>query len=148
ARLAKPFRVGIAWQGDPTYRWDRQRSIPLVNFAPLAAVEGVQLISLQKGPGVEQLSEVAERFAVRDLAACLDVAKGAFRATAAIRKNLDLVIAPAPAVAHLAGALGVPVWLALPAQPHWVWMLDRDDSPWYPTLRLFRQRHAGWDDVF
>jgi Flp pilus assembly protein TadD len=148
-RLGRAFRVGIAWQGDPTYRWDRQRSIPLSSFAPLAGVEGVQLISLQKGPGSEQLAESAGRFPVLDLAPRLDMTTGTFMDTAAVMKNLDLVIAPDTAVTHLAGALGVPAWVPLASNPHWLWMLGRDDSPWYPTLRLFRQQHAGrWDDVF
>lgn len=146
---AHAFRVGIAWQGDPTYRWDRQRSVPLYHFAPLAAVDGVRLYSLQKGPGTEQLREVAGRFAVDDLGHSLDEAAGAFMDTAAIMMNLDLVIAADTAVAHLAGALGVPVWLVLPKFPHWPWMLDREESPWYPTMRLFRQRGPGdWCEVF
>jgi tetratricopeptide (TPR) repeat protein len=145
----RTFRVGIAWQGDPTYRWDRQRSIPLASFAPLAAIDGVQLFSLQKGPGAEQVSEIAWQFPVVNLADRLDAASGAFLDTAAVMKNLHLVIAPDTAVAHLAGALGIPVWVPLGANPHWLWMLDREDSPWYPTLRLFRQQESGnWHGPF
>jgi tetratricopeptide (TPR) repeat protein len=143
------FRVGIAWQGSPTYVDDRYRSIPLVQFAPLAAVPGVRLFSLQKGAGREQLAETGGRFSVVDLADELDESSGPFMDTAAVMANLDLVIASDSAVVHLAGALGVPIWVALPLVPDWRWLLDRSDSPWYPTMRLFRQRRIGdWQGVF
>jgi tetratricopeptide (TPR) repeat protein len=143
------FRVGIAWQGRPTFRGDPLRSIPLACFEPLARVEGVRLISLQKVHGTEQLAEVADRFEVIDLAASLDVSGGAFLDIAAVMKSLDLVICCDTAVAHLAGALGVRVWVALIHAPDWRWMIGRDDSPWYPTMRLFRQSEPRqWSDVF
>jgi hypothetical protein len=143
------FRVGIAWQGDPSYRWDRDRSIPLRHFAPLGRVAGVRLISLQKGPGMEQLREVSGLFPVIDLGPRLDESAGAFMDTAAAMKNLDLVITSDTAVAHLAGAMGVPVWLALAFAPEWRWLLEREDSPWYPHMRLFRQSRRGdWEGVF
>jgi tetratricopeptide (TPR) repeat protein len=142
------FKVGIAWQGNPAYAADRQRSIPLKYFAPLAAVEGVQLISLQKWQGADQLETIASMFPVVELGA-IDEASGAFMDTAAIMRNLDLVVCSDSAVAHLAGALGVPVWLALPVIPDWRWLLKREDSPWYPTMRLFRQiRDQRWPGVF
>ncbi len=138
-------RVGIVWQGNPRYQADHWRSAPLAAFGPLARLAGVQLFSLQKGPGVEQLRD----FPAVDLGSRLDVDAGPFMDTAAVLKNLDLVISVDTATAHLAGALGVPVWLALSSAPHWVWMQDRADSPWYPTARLFRQQHPGaWEDVF
>jgi tetratricopeptide (TPR) repeat protein len=141
------LRVGIAWQGNPRFKGDRQRSIPLAQFAPLAEVPGVQLVSLQKGFGSEQVREVA--FPVLDLGPRLDEAAGPFMDTAAVMKNLDLVITSDTAIPHLAGALGVPTWMALPYSPHWIWLTDREDSPWYPTLRLFRQRTWGnWQEVF
>lgn len=141
-------RVGIAWQGRPKHPLDRQRSIPLAEFAPLAQ-GGIHLISLQKGPGSEQLDALRGRFAVLDLGRRLDDATGAFMDTAAVLTNLDLVVTADTAVAHLAGALGVPVWLALSFLPDWRWLLDREDTPWYPTMRLFRQRVPGkWDEVF
>ncbi len=143
------FRVGIAWQGDPAYRCDRDRSIPLRHFAPLARVPGVRLINLQKGPGVEQLREVAGLVPVLDLGPRLDEKTGAFMDTAAVMTCLDLVITSDTAVAHLAGALGVPVWLALTFAPEWRWLRDREDSPWYPSMRLFRQTQRGdWEGVF
>ncbi|HWY85246.1 MAG TPA: hypothetical protein VNX28_00905, partial [Gemmataceae bacterium] len=139
------FRVGIAWQGNLSHRGDRFRSFPLRHFESLAQVEGIRYVSLQKGPGTEQLQG---RFPVLDLSDRLD-AVGAFLDTAAIMMNLDLVIAVDSAVAHLAGALGVPVWLALPFVPDWRWLLKRADSPWYPHHRLFRQRRPGdWIEVF
>jgi Flp pilus assembly protein TadD len=143
------FKIGIAWQGSTTYREDRYRSIPLVNFEPLARVEGVQLFSLQKGPGSEQVGAVADRFVVVDLAERLDEPAGGFLDTAAVTANLDLVITSDTSIGHLAGALGVPVWIALAVAPDWRWLLHRDDSPWYPTVRLFRQREWGnWAEVF
>jgi tetratricopeptide (TPR) repeat protein len=139
--------VGIAWQGNPDYPWDRQRSVPLKEFAPLAGVKGVRLISLQKGPGVEQLA--GSGLAVTDLGPQLDEKAGPFMDTAAVLRCVDLVISSDTAVAHLAGALGVPVWVALPQVPDWRWLLEREDSPWYPTMRLFRQQRAGdWGEVF
>jgi hypothetical protein len=143
------FKIGIAWQGNPNYRRDRQRSIPLMHFSPLAKLERVQLFSLQRGLGTEQIHASAEHMPVTILSGNLDEATGPFMDTAAIMKNLNLVITSDSAVAHLAGALGVPVWLALPFAPDWRWLLQREDSPWYPTMRLFRQPEPGnWPAVF
>jgi hypothetical protein len=143
------FKIGIAWQGNPKFRLDRIRSIPLAQFAPLADVPGVHLLSLQKGAGGEQLAAPERRFPVTDLGCQLDETTGAFMDTAAVMKNLDLVITSDTSIAHLAGALGVPVWVALNDVPDWRWLLNRDDSPWYPPMRLFRQRRTGhWEDVF
>jgi tetratricopeptide (TPR) repeat protein/glycosyltransferase involved in cell wall biosynthesis len=142
------FRVGIAWQGNPQYRGDRQRSVPLENFAPLAAIPGVQLVSLQKGFGTEQLGELGGRFPVVDLGP-IDEEAGAFMDTAAIMRNLDVVVTSDTAMPHLAGALGVPVWMALPRVADWRWMREGDGCPWYPTMRVFRQREAdNWDELF
>jgi hypothetical protein len=143
------LKVGIAWQGSPGYRFDRFRSIPLVQFAPLAEVAGVQLISLQKNAGAEQIAALEGRFTVADFASKLDAQSGAFMDTAAVMCNLDLVITSDTAAAHLAGGLGVNVWLALWSAADWRWMNDRSDSPWYPTMRLFRQSRQGdWPGVF
>ncbi len=139
------FKVGIAWQGSAEHKRDRQRSVPLLAFAPLADVPGVRLVSLQTGPGREQLSDQADRLAVLDLADQLED----FADTAALMSHLDLLITVDTAVAHLAGALGVPVWVALPLVPDWRWLLEREDSPWYPSMRLFRQTSLGdWAGVF
>ncbi len=141
------FRVGLAWQGNPQHPDDRHRSMPLEKFAPLARVPGVCLYSLQKGPGEDQTANAP--FDIVDLAPRLDNSTGAFMDTAAVIKNLDLVITSDSAIAHLAGALGAPVWVALQYAPDFRWLLDRQDSPWYPTMRLFRQSRRGqWEDVF
>jgi Tfp pilus assembly protein PilF len=139
------FKIGIAWQGNPQYRGDRARSVPLSCFELLAGPPGARFFSLQKGLGVEQLQDVTGRFPITEVGSRL----GDFMDTAAVLRNLDLVIACDTAVAHLAGALGVPVWVALPTASDWRWLLDRDDSPWYPTMRLFRQARSGdWNEVF
>jgi tetratricopeptide (TPR) repeat protein len=143
------FKVGIVWQGSKQHKKDRQRSIPLARFAPLSRVSGVQLISLQKGPGTEQIHTVASEVPLIDFGAELDETAGPFMDTAAIMGSLDLVICADTATAHLAGALGVPTWLALPIAADFRWLLDRNDSPWYPTIRLFRQKQSGdWQSVF
>jgi tetratricopeptide (TPR) repeat protein len=146
----KGFRVGIAWQGNPKCPGDRTRSIPLARYASLAKVPGVRLVNLQKGPGAEQLKEFGEAWSIVDLGDEVDqAAGGSFMDTAAIMKNLDLVITSDTATAHLAGALGVDVWVALQKIPDWRWLLDREDCPWYPTMRLFRQTTFGdWAEVF
>jgi hypothetical protein len=139
------FKIGIAWHGSLKNRNDRSRSIPLGCFEPLARCSGVRLLSLQKAAGVEQLQALAGRFPVMELGSRLDD----FMDAAAVMMNLDLVVTCDTAIAHLAGALGVPVWVALPLVPDWRWLLDRSDSPWYPTMRLFRQKRLGdWPGVF
>ena len=140
------FRVGIAWQGNPSRREDTGRSIPLEQFLPLASVPGVRLISLQKDAGAEQH---ASAMPVETLGDDFDSGPDGFIDTAAVMMNLDLVISSDTAIPHLAGALGVPVWVALRAVPDWRWMLERTDSPWYPTMRLFRQAaRDDWAPVF
>jgi Flp pilus assembly protein TadD len=144
---ASGFRVGVVWQGNPQNPQDRHRSFPLVLLEPLARVEGVRLISLQCGAGTEQLSR-PRSWHVLDLSAELAEDVGVFQETAAVIQSLDLVVSADTAVAHLAGALGAPAWVALPKVCDWRWLLGRSDSPWYPTLRLFRQREAGeWGPV-
>jgi tetratricopeptide (TPR) repeat protein len=141
------YRVGIAWQGNPDHPEDRLRSVPLTAFAPLAQ-DRVRLISLQMGPGREQIDALAGQFAVEELPTRPEDVAPILR-SAAVIDSLDLVITVDTAVAHLAGALGVPVWIALAFAPDWRWMLGREDSPWYPTARLFRQKWFGdWAEVF
>jgi len=141
--------VGICWQGSQIHRADRYRSISLAEFTPLAALEGVQLFSLQKGPGADQVREVDLGVPVLDFGGTLD-ASAPFVDTAALMGHLDLVISADSAIAHLAGALGVPVWMANPiGRTDWRWLLDREDTPWYPTMRLFRQATRNdWSAVF
>lgn len=137
---AKPgLRVGLIWQGNPDPQVDKGRSMPLAALAPLAAIPGVRLIALQKGAGSEQIAEVADRFAVEDLGPDFDSGPDAFLDTAAVAMNLDLVVSTDTAVAHLIGGLGRPVWLLLKEQAEWRWLEERADSPWYPSMRLFRQ---------
>jgi len=145
------MKIGIVWQGNPKHRTDRVRSFRLDQLEPLARVPGVRLISLQKDHGLDQLRALDGRFSVMTLTNDDDGSEDDrdFLDTAAIVSQLDLVVTPDSAVAHLAGSLGTPVWVALPLVAEWRWMLDCEDSPWYPSMRLFRQKTAGdWPEVF
>ena len=138
-RLPPGPRVGIVWAGNPRHGNDRRRSIPLDRLDPVFAAlaeAGVAAVSLQAGPGSP---EITARHGITDRATALTD----FAETAAIVANLDLVVAVDTSVAHLAGALGVPVWVLLPHAPDWRWMLGRTDSAWYRTMRLFRQAAPG-----
>ena len=142
------FKIGICWQGS-TRRIDAGRSFPLRQFAALSAIPGVRLISLHKGEGEGQLHEIPEGMVVETLGPDFDSGPDAFTDTAAVMTCCDLVITSDTAVAHLAGALGIKTWVALKYVPDWRWLLDREDSPWHPTMRLFRQKSMGdWDGVF
>ena len=149
-RLPKaPLRVGIVWQGNPAAKVDRGRSPPLSCFVPLARVPGVALVSLQKNHGLDQLSALPPDVTVHTLGEDFDSGPDAFLDTAAVMENLDLIVTSDTSVAHLAGALGRPTWLALKAVPDWRWLMERSDSPWYPSMRLFRQETPGdWGPVF
>jgi tetratricopeptide (TPR) repeat protein len=143
------FKIGIVWQGNPDPEADRARSMPLQALAPLAEVAGVRLISLQKGAGEEQLSLLPASMRVETLGADFDAGPDAFVDTAAAMASLDLVVTCDTSIAHLAGALAAPVWVALKSDAEWRWLTARADSPWYPTMRLFRQSRRGvWGDVF
>jgi hypothetical protein len=144
------FKIGICWQGSTlTYAHHMQRSFPLASLAGVAQTPGVRLISLQKHDGLDQLTALPTGMAVETLGEDFDAGPDAFLDTAAVMAGLDLVISADTAVAHLAGALGVRTWLALPKVPDWRWMLHGEDSPWYPTMRLFRQDAPGdWAGVF
>jgi hypothetical protein len=149
ARLERSvgMRIGIVWQGNPAAEIGslRGRSLPLAELEPLARLPGVSLISLQKGAGTEQLATFALRDRILDLGPELDTGADAFLDTAAVLKNLDLVVTVDTSMAHLAGALGVPVWLLLHRTPDWRWFEQLDSSPWYPSMRLFRQtRQHDW----
>ncbi|MEA3225574.1 MAG: tetratricopeptide repeat protein [Planctomycetota bacterium] len=139
------FNVGIVWAGSPQHGNDHNRSCPLELFAPLAAIERVQLYGLQKGEAAGQAEGLSQVIAIENLSKDLHD----FADTAGVLENLDLVISVDTAPAHLAGAMGKPTWLLLPFAPDWRWMLERTDSPWYPTMRLFRQEKWGdWNSVF
>jgi ADP-heptose:LPS heptosyltransferase len=138
------FRVGIVWSGNPKHSRERYRAVPLERLAQLSRINGTAFYSLQKGPGASQVDALGADLAVVNL----DEQQSDFTDTAAIVANLDLVITIDTSVAHLAGGMGKPVWILLHSAPDWRWMRERDDSPWYPTARLFRQTKAGnWDDV-
>ena len=143
------LRVGICWQGNPKYPRDPWRSAPLRDLLPLADVKGVRLVSLQRGYGSEQLAEFAAESGIVELAADFDGAHGAFMDTAAVLASLDLTITTDTAMAHLAGAMGRPAWVALSHAAEWRWQQQGETSPWYPLLRLFRQSAPGdWGGVF
>jgi tetratricopeptide (TPR) repeat protein len=140
----KGFKIGISWQG--ARGGVTSRAMPLHCFEGLLRVAGVRLISLQKGFGAEQLAALPQ---VESLGAEFDQGPDAFLDSAAAMQSLDLVITLDSALAHLAGALGRPVWVALKQVPDWRWFLGRSDSPWYPGMTLFRQTSDGdWATVF
>lgn len=137
-------KVGLVWAGSPTFGNDRYRSMTLAELSTLSELENVTWYALQKGPAHAQSADAPPAFRAHDFTAELD----SFEDTAALIMNLDLVIAVDTAVAHLAGALGKPVWLLLPANSDWRWLETRSDSPWYPGMRLFRQAVLGdWAPV-
>ena len=139
------FKVGIVWAGGPKLRNDRNRSCRLRYFASLSDIGTVRLIGIQKGKAAEQ---------VKDLCAGIEVINHGpeledFTDTMGLIENLDLIISVDTAVAHLAGAMGKPVRLILPFSPDWRWFLNRSDSPWYPSVRIYRQKIRGdWASVF
>jgi len=143
SRSAAP-RVGLVWAGGSKYKDDALRSLHLADLAPLAQLPGFEFHSLQKGPAAGEATHPAAPLRLIDHADQLND----FADTAALMANLDLVISVDTAAAHLAGALGKPVWLLLPTPADWRWMLHRVDNPWYPTMTLFRQTSPGkWNDV-
>jgi tetratricopeptide (TPR) repeat protein len=138
------LKAGLVWSGNPDHKDDRNRSIPLELFVPLAGVAGVEFFSLQKGPAAAQLSAAPALLRITNL----EEESNQITDTAAIMMNLDWVITVDTMAAHLAGALGRPVWILLPFAPDCRWLLGRQDSPWYPSARLFRQHRPGdWRTV-
>jgi hypothetical protein len=138
--------VGLGWQGNPRFKRDALRSIPLREMAPLGKVDGVHWIALQQGPALKQARDNPP-FSIETLEA--PEMLRSFLDTAALIKQLDLVITSDTALAHLAGAIGTPVWIALPHVPDWRWLFSGSDCPWYPSARLFRQRQRNdWKFVF
>jgi tetratricopeptide (TPR) repeat protein len=138
------LRVGLVWSGNPKHANDRKRSVGLEQLSGLTGIEGVRFYSLQKGPVSEELAAAREGQGIVDLGEHLQD----FTDTAAIMANLDLIISVDTSVVHLAGAMGKPVWVLVPRVSDWRWLRDRTDSPWYPTMRLFRQNKIGeWGDV-
>ncbi len=138
------FHVGIVWGGNPLHRNDYNRSCALRELLPLLDVPGVRFFSLQKGKPASQLDQVPAGVRIENLEPLLTD----FSMTAVVLSHMDLVIAVDTAVAHLSGAMGRQVWTIIPFRPDWRWLLNRPDSPWYPSMRLFRQSsHGGWTDV-
>jgi tetratricopeptide (TPR) repeat protein len=136
--------VGIVWGGNPVHRNDFNRSCALNEFLPLLDIPGVRFFSLQKGKPAFQIEALPPEVRPENLEPLL----GDFSMTAALLSHIDLLIAVDTSVAHLAGAMGRPVWTLLPFRPDWRWLLDRQDSPWYPGMRLFRQpSHGDWSGV-
>ena len=143
-KIDDTLAVGLVWAGNPNRAADRHRSISLTTLAPLGEIAGVRLYALQKGAREEEALRPPPGMEMENLGPELRD----FRDTAAVLNQLDLVISVDTAVAHLAGALGKPVWLMLSDAPCWRWLRERDDSPWYPTMRLFRQSQQGdWGGV-
>ncbi len=144
AASAGAFKVGLVWASQSKHRTAAAKSFPLTALGPLAAIPGVRYFSLQKGEAARQAGRPPEGLKIEYRAVDLRD----FSDTAAAIANLDLVISVDTAVAHLAGALGRPVWTLLKYAPDWRWLLARDDSPWYPTMRLFRQKvPSNWSSV-
>jgi hypothetical protein len=139
-RIGDARRIGVVWAGNPLHSNDANRSCPVDAFAPLAALAGVEAVSLQVGPRAPE----AAALGLQDLSPLLtDYAE-----TAALLANLDLVVTVDTSVAHLAAAMGRPTWIMIPHCPEWRWLRDRSDSPWYRCVRLFRQPRPGaWDGV-
>jgi hypothetical protein len=143
------LKVGINWQGNPRYAGDRHQSIPLAAFEPLARVPGVRLYSIQQLHGLDQLAALKGKFPVTDLGARLNQTTWPFLDSAAVMRNLDVLIICDSSPAHLAGALGAPVWMAISSTPDWRWLCHREDTPWYPSMRIFRQgERFVWGPVF
>ena len=139
------LKVGVVWSGSVTFPHNRRRAVSAARFLPLTEIPDIQLYSLQKGPCEKELAECGGQGLILELGSFLND----FADTAAILKQLDLVIMTDSAVAHLAGSLGVPIWNLLNFQPYWLYLSEREDSPWYPSMRLFRQPEPGdWDSVF
>ena len=139
------FKMGLVWAGSPTNNDDRNRSCDLENFFPLSQIPGVEVYGLQKGEAAAQVDGLPKGMAVTNLGEEFED----FADTAGVIENLDLVISVDTAAAHLAGAMGKQVWTLLPFAPDWRWLMNRQDTPWYPTMRLFRQPKRGdWGVVF
>lgn len=141
-------KVGLNWGGNSNFSRDDFRSIPLEELLPLGDIRGVQLVSLQQVNALEQIEPLSKSWDLYQPGEEYQATTGSFMESAALILNTDLVITADTAVAHLAGALGVPVWVLVSQIPEWRWLLERTDSPWYPTVRLFRQDQLGdWKSV-
>jgi hypothetical protein len=138
------FQIGLVWSGNPKYKNDLKRSCSLAMFSTLAHLDNITLYSLQKGEAANEAKYPPKGMRLIDYTEEIND----FLDTAGFIKTLDLVISVDTSVAHLAGALGKTVWTLLPYNPDWRWLINREDSPWYPAMRLFRQPNPGdWESV-
>ncbi len=139
------LKVGIVWSGSTTFKGNRKRSVAAKRFLPLTEIQGLQLYSLQKGPREQDLADCGGQATIWELGPHLDD----FADTAAVLQALDLIVMTDSSVAHLAASLGRPVWNLLCFVPYWLYLWGRDDTPWYPSMRLLRQAAPGdWDGLF
>lgn len=150
----KTFNIGICWQGNTTYRTQalkhaiQAKSLRLDAFKPIANIPGVSLFSLQKINGLEQIESVQDKFVIHTFDVDFDETHGRFMDTAALMKNLNLIITIDTSIAHVAGGLGIPTLLMLPNPADWRWIINRTDTPWYPEMKLFKQPTPGdWKSV-
>lgn len=150
----KNFKIGICWQGNDKYATPllratvAQKSVHPQEFAPLSKIPGVTLYSLQKTTGTDQLNNIDDDIKIITFDGDFDQTNGRFMDTASVMKNLDLIITVDTSICHLAAGLGINTWVLLPNPADWRWMMDRSDSPWYPTMRLFKQRTPGdWETM-
>ena len=145
--LLKHLKIGIAWKGSSGYAADRERSFQLECFKPILDIDDVRIVTLMQNSRAEFLEFAGNR--ALDIGHEIDEATAPFEETAALIMNLDLVITCDTSVGHLAGALGKSAWVLLPYSPDWRWIIGRDNSPWYPHTRLFKQFEPGnWTEVF
>jgi ADP-heptose:LPS heptosyltransferase len=150
----KNFKIGICWQVNEncsslaTRTMAAQRSIKLKQLIPLCTIPGTTIYCLQKFSGTEQLDDLPNEVKIITFDGDFDQSNGRFMDTAAVIKNLDLVITVDTSIAHLAGGLGVDTWLMRSSPTDWRWLMNRTDSPWYPTIRLFKQpTHGDWETM-
>jgi tetratricopeptide (TPR) repeat protein len=140
------FKIGICWHGNTIH--DERKFIPLKKLMEIAHCKNVTIFSLQQKHGLEQIAQLPDATKLHQFDVSFDTEHGAFMDTAAVMKNLNLIITVDTSIAHLAGALGVPTWILLPEVAEWRWQQKRSDTSWYPTMRLFRQQHENnWDSV-
>ncbi|NES69532.1 MAG: glycosyltransferase family 9 protein, partial [Okeania sp. SIO2D1] len=138
------YKVGIVWAGSPTHKNDHNRSCKLTDFSPILQVPGVKFYSLQKGEATKELAQLSSNIQIEDMSSQLNN----YADTATVINQLDLVISVDTSVAHLAGALGKPVWTLLCFNPDWRWLQEIENTPWYPTMKLFRQSQSReWEEV-
>jgi hypothetical protein len=147
-RESPGFKVGLCWRGNPGYRDDVHRSMELSQLTPLWTLGDVTFVNLQKDDVEGELKQSGGTACIRDWVEEMDEERGAFVDSAALLAGLDLVLTSDTAIAHLAGALGRPVWLLLPRTADWRWGRDDETTRWYPSMKIFRQREQGdWCEV-